>query len=228
MAEQKRYYWLRGLVLLGSLAIIAFLLKGLGFEHLFEREWIETHVKGQGLRGEFVYLAAGALITAVGLPRQLVAFFGGYAFGLTWGTLLGNVAALAGCIVSFYYARIVGRGLVTRLFEERVRRFNNFIQGHPFNMTLLVRLLPVGNNLATNLAAGVSSIPARVFFLATFIGYLPQALVAALIGSGVTQNPVLKIGAGVVLFVLSGVLGLRLYRRHRHGKTYETALDDQD
>jgi uncharacterized membrane protein YdjX (TVP38/TMEM64 family) len=228
MAGKRRYYWLRGLILLGSLAAIAFLLKSLGFEHLFEKEWIESHVKGQGLKGEVVFLAAGALITAVGLPRQVVAFFGGYAFGLLLGTLLGTLAALAGCTLAFYYARVLGRSLVIRLFEERIKRFNNFIEGHPFSMTLLVRLLPVGNNLATNLAAGVSRIHAGNFFAATFLGYIPQSLVAALIGSGVTQNPVLKIGSGIVLFVLSGFLGMHLYRRYRHGKTYDAALEAQD
>lgn len=228
MAGKKRYYWLRGLILLGSLVAIAYLLKNLGFEHLFQKQWIETQVKGQGLQGELLYLAAGALITAVGLPRQLVAFFGGYAFGMVWGALFGSLAALGGCILSFYYARLLGRGLITRLFRERIQRFNAFIEGQPFSMTLLVRLLPVGNNLATNLAAGVSRIPARIFFLATFIGYIPQSLVSALIGSGVTQSPVLKIGAGIVLFVLSGLLGLHLYRRYRHGKTYDVALDVQE
>lgn len=227
MAGTKRYFWLRGLLLLGSLVAIAYVLKSFGFEHLFERGWIETHVKGQGLAGEMIFLASGALITAVGLPRQLVAFFGGYAFGLAWGILLGNLAALGGCILAFYYARILGRGLVMKFFEERIRRFNDFIEGHPFGMTLLVRLLPVGNNLATNVAAGVSRIPARTFFLATFVGYIPQTLISALIGSGVTQNPALKISAGVVLFVLSGAMGLYLYRRYRHGKTLDASLEVQ-
>jgi uncharacterized membrane protein YdjX (TVP38/TMEM64 family) len=225
MASSKRYFWLRGLLLLGSLVAIAYVLKSFGFEHLFERAWIETHVKGQGVKGEIIYLAAGALITSVGLPRQVVAFFGGYAFGLAWGTLLGNLAALIGCTWAFYYARMLGRGLVMKFFEDRIRRFNDFIEGHPFGMTLLVRLLPVGNNLATNLAAGVSRIPARTFFLATFLGYIPQTLVSALIGSGVTQNPALKIGSGVALFVLSSAVGLHLYRRYRHGKSFDAALD---
>ena len=227
MAGSKRYFWLRGLLLLGSLVAIAYVLRSFGFEHVFEREWIETHVKGQGIKGQFVFLLAGALITSVGLPRQAVAFFGGYAFGLAWGVLLGNLAALAGCILAFYYARILGRGLVMKFFEDRIRRFNDFVEGHPFGMTLLVRLLPVGNNLATNLAAGVSRIPARFFFLATFLGYIPQTLVAALIGSGVTQNPALKIGSGVALFVLSSFVGLHLYRRYRHGKSFDAALDVQ-
>lgn len=102
-------------------------------------------------------------MTAIGLPRQVVAFFGGYAFGVLPGLLLGALAALGGCILAFYYARLFGRGLVRRLFPEKLQRFDDFIRGHPFSMTLLVRLLPVGNNLVTNLIAGVSRIPRLAF-----------------------------------------------------------------
>jgi hypothetical protein len=31
-----------------------------------------------------------------------------------------------------------------------------------------------------------------------------------------------------LLFVLSGLLGLHLYRRYRHGKTYDVALEAQE
>ena len=178
--------WLRGIFLILSLVGFGLLLKSSGLEHLFERDWIDANVRGHGLQGYGVFLAAGALMTAIGLPRQLVAFFGGYAFGVAEGTLAGVVASLSGCMLSFFYARLFGRSLVRRLFPERLQRFDDFIRDHPFNMTLLVRLLPVGNNLVTNLIAGVSHISKRAFFAGSFVGYLPQTLIFALAGSGLT------------------------------------------
>jgi uncharacterized membrane protein YdjX (TVP38/TMEM64 family) len=80
---------------------------------------------------------------------------------------------------------------------------------------MLIRLLPVGHNLATNLVAGVSSIPAAPFFLGSAVGYLPQTLVFALIGSGVQTDPLLHTVLGVTLFLASGVFGAWLYRRQR-------------
>ena len=55
-------------------------------------------------------------------------------------------------------------------------------------MTLLIRLLPVGNNFATSLAAGVSRVPARPFLLGSLLGYMPQTMVFALAGSGVEMG----------------------------------------
>lgn len=211
--------WLRGGLLILSLVGIGLLLKNAGFEQLFERAWIDRHVRGHGIQGHLLFLLAGAVATAIGLPRQAVAFFSGYAFGIVTGTLLGTLAALFGCAMSFYYARLFGRALVRRLFPQRLQRFDAFVRGAPFVMTLLVRLLPVGSNLATNLVAGVSRIPRLTFFSASFLGYLPQNLVFALAGSGLTVDSTWQIALSIVLFVVSGLLGLGLYRRmsHRQG-----------
>jgi uncharacterized membrane protein YdjX (TVP38/TMEM64 family) len=217
--------WLRGIFLILSLVGVGLLLRSAGLEHLFERTWIDSHVRGHGLQGYGLYLAAGALISAVGLPRQLVAFFGGYAFGVLQGTLLGALASLSGCILTFFYARLFGRSLVRRLFPERLQRFDDFIRDHPFNMTLLVRLLPVGNNLATNLIAGVSHIPKLAFFSGSFIGYLPQTLIFALAGSGLTIASHSQIALSILLFIISGLLGVRLYRRMRLSYSYAQELE---
>jgi uncharacterized membrane protein YdjX (TVP38/TMEM64 family) len=217
--------WLRGIFLILSLIGLGLLLKQAGLEHAFERGWIDANVRGHGMRGYGVFLAVGSIVTALGLPRQVVAFFGGYAFGVLLGLLLGTLATLGGCILSFYYARLFGRGLVKRLFPDKLKRFDDFIRGHPFTMTLLVRLLPVGNNLVTNLIAGVSKIPKLKFFAGSFAGYLPQTLIFALAGSGLTVGSHWQIGLSVVLFVLSGVMGVRLYRRMRHGRSYVQELE---
>lgn len=223
--------WLRGIFLILSLIAVGLLLKNAGLEHLFERAWIDANVRGNGWRGYGLFLGAGALMTAVGLPRQVVAFFAGYAFGVMPGLVLGALAALGGCVLAFYYARLFGRGLVRRMFPEKLQRFDDFVRGHPFAMTLIMRLLPVGSNLVTNLIAGVSRIPKPAFFAGSFVGYLPQTLVFALAGSGLTVDSQWQIGLSIVLLIVSGLLGIHLYRRMRHGRTYarelETATDPE-
>jgi len=92
-------------------------------------------------------------------------------------------------------------------------------------MTLLIRFLPFGSNLVTNLAAGVSRVPAFPFFAGSAIGYLPQTVVFALLGSGVAVDPELRFGLSAVLFAASGAVGVYLYRRFRHGRTFDENLD---
>lgn len=220
--------WLRGIFLILSLVAVGLVLKQTGIAHVFDRAWIDSHIRNQpGFAGELFFILFGMLCTAVGLPRQMVSFLGGYAFGVIGGTLLAALATTAGCIATYFYARIFGRHFVRRLFPNRLEAFDRFVQGHPYSMTMLVRLLPVGNNLVTNLIAGVSRIPRPAFFLGSFVGYLPQTLIFALAGSGLTVDSRWQLGLSIVLFVVSGVMGVRLYRRMRHGQSYAQELETE-
>ncbi len=216
---------LRGLAVIASLAILGYLFQATPFAELLDERWIDRQVRGQGLAGDLIFLGVGALATAIGVPRQIVAFLGGYAYGIVAGTLLATLAAALGCALAFYYARLLGRGLVAQRFSGRIRKLDDFVHDHPFSMTLLIRLLPAGSNLVTNLVAGVSSVRALPFLAGSALGYVPQSAVFALVGSGVQLDPAARIGAAVVLFVASGVLGVRLYRRHRQGRSFDEAVD---
>jgi uncharacterized membrane protein YdjX (TVP38/TMEM64 family) len=217
----KLRVFLRGLLFIASLVLLGYLIETVHLRDAFDKAWIDTQIRGQGFAGEMLFVAVGALFTAVGLPRQLVAFLAGYAFGLIEGAALGLVASLLGCAGAFYYARLLGRDVVASRFPGRVRRIDAFIHDNPFSMTLLIRLLPVGSNVFTNLAAGVSSVRATPFLSGSAIGYIPQTIIFALVGSGITIQPFIRIGLGVALFVISGAVGVYLYHRFRHGHTLE-------
>ncbi|MEK9723755.1 MAG: VTT domain-containing protein [Rhodospirillaceae bacterium] len=207
----------KGLVMLAVLAGIGFALKTTGIGDRFEKDAIDSLVKGQGWQGEALFVAAGALLTAVGFSRQAVAFMGGYAFGIAAGTGISTLAAAVGCTLTFCYARFFGRAFVARRFSDKIRRIDAFLGDHPFTMTLLIRFLPVGSNVLTNLAAGVSSVSGPVFVIASAIGYIPQMLIFALVGGGVHLDTGYGVALSALLFVVSGLLGGRLYRKYRHG-----------
>lgn len=215
----------RGLVVMMTLALGLYAWDAFDLANALTPKWFETHIMGQGLAGEALFLGLAAIATAAGLPRQVVSGLAGYAFGLAWGAALGLAGTVLGCMGAFYYARVLARGPLRRKFSARVRRLDDFLREHTFTMTLLVRLLPVGNNAVTNLTAGVSSVRAAPFFAGSALGYVPQTLIFALLGSGVAVDKGLQIVLSAVLFVASGVLGVYLYRRFRHGKSLETSLD---
>ena len=215
----------RGLMLIGSLAAFGLVFEATGLSTDLDRAWIDSEVRGRGLAGEALFVGTAALFVAAGLPRQLVSFLGGYAFGFVAGTGLALVASSAGCVATFSYSRLFGRDLVAARLPARIMKLDEFLRHNPFSMTLLIRLLPVGSNLITNLAAGVSSVNAAPFLAGSALGYLPQTAVFALVGSGINLDPAFRITLGVVLFVVSGVLGVSLYRKYRHGKSLDEAID---
>lgn len=217
--------YLRGLVLIATFVALGYLVKATGLDGTLDQGWVDREIRGRGIDGEILFVALGAVLTAAGFPRQAVSFLGGYAFGLGLGTGLALVASAGGCVLAFTYARLLGRSLVREKFGARVRRMDDFLRDYPFSMALLIRLLPVGSNAVTNLAAGVSGIRAMPFVAGSVIGYLPQTLIFALLGSGIHIEPNFRIGASIVLFVVSGMLGVWLFRRYRRSRALDADVE---
>ncbi len=211
------------LVLAAGLAAAGLLLRAFG--GLLGTEWVDRTIRGQGLWGEGIFLLVGMAATAVGIPRQGVAFLGGYAFGAVMGTGLALLAQLLGCALSFLWARLVGRGWAERRlagrFGRRLRPLRDLLAASPFDATLALRLLPLGNNLALNLLAGMAGIALLPFLAASAIGYLPQTVVFALLGKGVRVDGAWQLGLSAVLLVGSVAIGFALLRRHRAGRALE-------
>ena len=214
----------RPLALAAGLAAAGLLLRGIGLTPGTSTgiDWVDQHVRGQGLLGEAAFLAIGAAATAAGVPRQGVAFLGGYAFGAAAGTALALAAQVLGCGLAFLWARLVGQAWAERRlagrFGGRLRRLRDGLAANPFGTTLALRLLPVGNNLALNLLAGLSGIAAVPFLAASAVGYLPQTVVFALLGKGVRVDGAWQLGLAAVLFGVSIGIGLWLLRRNRAGQ----------
>ncbi|MDX1483636.1 MAG: VTT domain-containing protein [Alphaproteobacteria bacterium] len=218
--------YLRGLVLIAVLVAFGLFLKKTGFYGLVDETWIDQQVRGKGITGEVLFVLAGMAMTAVGFPRQAISFLAGYGFGLGGGTALALAATVLGCMLTFSFARVTGRAYVLNLVSGRGRRIDAFLHDNPFSTALLIRLLPVGSNLVTNLAAGVSGVRALPFFAGSGLGFVPQTVIFALLGSGLHLDPALRISVAVILFLLCGALGIYLLRRYRRGLAMEAEIGD--
>ena len=206
---------LKPLLLLLALLAAALLLRALpggpgGVLHA-------VSVLRHGISGRLLFLVAGTLICAVGMPRQAVCFAGGIAYGLLPGVVLSSMATVAGCMLGFLWARLAARDWAHRWLEARaggwLGRLDRFVTARPFNAILTFRLLPVGSSLALNLAAGVLGIGALPFFAATMLGSLPQTVIFTLLGAGTRIGHTMQIVLALLLFVASGCVGLLLLRR---------------
>ncbi len=199
--------------LLRYLMLIAFLAGFFSFFYELTPVLAKITARETGLSGETLFVVGGAFCTAFGIPRQTICFLGGYAFGPAKGSLLALVASVGGCISSFAYARLLGgRSVVLALFAERLPEA--LLQSHPFSMALLIRLLPIGHNLLTNIAAGISGVRMTAFVAGSTVGYVPQTVIFALLGSGFQIDTVSHLSLSVVLFAFSSLIGVWILRHH--------------
>lgn len=216
---------LRGLVLIVVFVVLGLVLRAVEQNLLLNVEWIDGQIRNQGLTGQLIFLGAGVVFISFGLPRQALCFLGGYAFGLLGGTVISLTATVIGCAVTFAFARFMAGDFVAARLPERLRKADGFFGTHPFSLTLLIRLLPVGSNLATNLVAGLSSASPLPFLAASALGHFPQTVIFVLIGSGINVDPESRITLGAILFAVSLLTGVYLYNRFRSNEAFAGAID---
>lgn len=204
-----------GPALLVLLGLILFL-----FWRFPPAEWLPVDafsawLDAAGLQGAFIFVLVGVIATAIGLPRQLLAFTGGFAYGVISGVSLSLLSAILGCLVTVLLSKNLLRTFVSERYPRFINMLDKFVAKDAFLKILVLRLQPFGTNLITNVCAGFTRIRLRTFLFSSLIGYVPQMLVFALMGSGVRVASGARISLSVVLLLISLVLGFYLYRRHR-------------
>ena len=206
---------LKGMSVFAFLAMCLILLRLIDPDADSLTRFVDEHIRRHGLWGNLLFVLLAGVLTCFGLPRQLIGFVGGYAFGMIFGTIWATAGTVLGCSLSFLYARFVGRSSVERRFGRQVARINDLLSEAPFATVICIRLLPMGNNLLTCLLGGVSRIPARTFIAGSCLGYIPQNLIFALLGSGIRVDFIWRMALSAVLFAASSLIGWLIYRRFR-------------
>lgn len=211
-----RRWLVLALSLLLFLAIIALVM-------LFPEEWLPVRQWGLALEsagwpGVVLFVLVSTAATAIGLPRQLVAFTGGLAYGLYPGLLLSWVAALSGCHTTVQLSRHVLRSRIEQKYPAFIEKLEALLQHDTFLKVLILRFQPLGTNLLTNLCVGLTKIPYRQFLLASGVGYVPQMMVFALLGAGVRVGEATQSLISGLLVLVSMVLATTVFVHHRQRK----------
>lgn len=169
-----------------------------------------------GDHGPVAFVLLGGAACALGIPRQVVAYAAGLAWGFWAGSALALAAEVIGCAIDFWWVRLLARRWASRWLARgpgHLARLDRFLVAHAFRATLTLRLLPLGSNVALNLLAGVSGVAAGPFLLASALGYIPQTVVFTLLGGGVRVSGAAQMALAAVLLAASVALGVTLLRR---------------
>ena len=170
------------------------------------------------------FMAVYIIQTALSLPgAAILSLAAGAVFGAVMGTLYANLAATAGATLAFLVTRYLLRDAVQRKFGTRLEKLNAELETRGLNYLLFLRLVPVFPFFLINLAAGLTRLPLRTFFIGTMVGIIPGGFVYCNAGASLaTINSLHEVASPRVLgsFALLGLFALApaLYQKIR-GRT---------
>ena len=165
--------------LLGLLGLILFL-----FWRFPPADWLPVDQFGAwldnaGFAGMLVFVLVGIAATSIGLPRQLLAFVGGFSYGVLVGVPLSLLSAIIGCLATVLFSRRFLQAIISNRYPRFIATLDKLVAKDAFLKILILRLQPFGTNLITNVCAGFTRIRLRTFLAASLIGYVPQMLVCS-------------------------------------------------
>jgi uncharacterized membrane protein YdjX (TVP38/TMEM64 family) len=204
--------------LLGALSLLAMLALGLAVFFLPLKSWlaegqsIKAYLAQFGIWAPAVFVAAAAVLSAIGAPRVLLCSLAGMLFGVTFGLVWSQLGTLFGAYATFIGVRAYGREPILRRYPQ-LDRYSTLIHGRGYLAVLLIRQLPM-NGFHNNLLLGLTPVRHRHFLVGSLIGFLPMGVTGVLIGAGVVQTDPTRLiqyaTAAIAAFLLLGYLLKRL------------------
>lgn len=174
---------------------------------------LRRFLKGDDLWAELAFTGIVSALVAIGMPRLLFYGVGGLAFGFWQGLLLAQIGSLAGSLLTFLAIRHGGRAWLEARFGKH-RFFGKVLRVRSsVKAVVLIRQLPLHGMMITG-GLALSQVSVRVFLLGTFIGFLPQGLLATLISSGmVDEQATAGLGKLVAAATVLLIVAVLLWRR---------------
>jgi uncharacterized membrane protein YdjX (TVP38/TMEM64 family) len=133
------------------------------------------------------FMAIYIVQTILALPgAAILTLAAGAIFGVILGTVYACIAATIGATLAFLVSRYLLRDLVLSKFGSKLAGMNREMASRGFSYLLFLRLVPIFPFFLINLAAGLTRLPLRSFFLATAFGIIPADVVFVNAGASLT------------------------------------------
>ena len=205
------------LILLAIGAVILLLIHATPFGEQF-RNWdaLAHTFEGGGIKAELYFVLISSILMMFGAPRLLFCGLAGFAFGFWEGLFWSLGSSLIGSFMAFRAARWGGKDWLTERFGHR-RFFGRIVHSKPTVASVFaMRMLPVSNAII-NVGLALSHVGDRAFLLGSLLGFLPQGIVAVIIGSGMATD-VPWMGAAQICLAGAVLLVTFLWTARKHRK----------
>jgi uncharacterized membrane protein YdjX (TVP38/TMEM64 family) len=169
-----------GVILVAALLVLA---RQFNVQDLLKNalEWI----RGLGPTGPLSFLGIYVLATVLFLPGSILTLGAGVVFGLVKGSVICSVSSTLGATCAFLVGRYLARGWVETKIDgnPKFKAIDEAVAREGWKIVGLTRLSPIFPFNLLNYAYGVTKVPLRGYFFASWIGMLPGTVMYVYIGT---------------------------------------------
>lgn len=146
---------------------------------------IHAHIAAHPWLSRLVFIGVLTLTTCTGIPGTIIVILaGGFAFGVTEGTLCSSAALTLGSLI-LYLASRYAFGAGSRKPPVIVANLHHGFERHPVSYTLFLRFLPILPFGAVTVGLAWLRCPLWLFIGATWLGGTITLIFETSIGAGI-------------------------------------------
>ncbi|WP_071188527.1 TVP38/TMEM64 family protein [Trichormus sp. NMC-1] len=209
--------WKTGFALLMVVCLIATGIVGY-FLGGIDPNLIQFWLKTAGIWAPVIYIFIYVVATILILPSTALNLTGGAIFGPWMGTFWTSIGAIIAAIAAFFFARTIGREMVSQRLAGRWQAIDAEVQQGGIFYMFAIRLMPIMPYGLVNFAAGLTSISFKDYLIGTTLGTVPGILPFVMLGSSglkaIRTGDVLPLVSALALIGML-VGGSTWYRRRR-------------
>lgn len=154
------------------------------------------------------------------IPSFLITGANGIVFGVGGGIAISWLGAMFGAAGTFYLARFLGADFVQKFEKDNnlIKKVDEISQKHGAKVVFIGRLLPFVSFDFLSYTAGLSTMRAIPFFIATAVGMLPGTVAYVLLGNQILALSRYSTLVTTIVLALLGVLGIVSLVRKKVGQ----------
>jgi len=193
-----------------------------------EPDVLSKKLNSYGWKGIIVFMGIQALqVILAAIPGEFVQIAGGYVYGTWLGTLYSLAGIVAGSVLAFFIARLLGFPVVKMLVSEKqLEKFNFMMKSRKSDIAMFILFLIPGipKDVLTYIA-GLTPVRPLKFFIIITAGRFPALLASSYIGHSTQKGnyaiAVALLAAAAVLFIAGLLLKDRIIHKlsKRAGET---------
>ncbi|MBR74559.1 MAG: hypothetical protein CL872_06460, partial [Dehalococcoidaceae bacterium] len=175
----------------------------LSFYFDFDVESIKIWVQGYNQYAPIAYIFLVALAIVISpIPSTPLGIVAGITFGTFLGTIYSLIGAQVGACIAFLIARKWGRPVVERLTSKKnLAQFDKFSDNFGFLTIIIIRFIPTFSFDLVSYCAGLTSMNALKFNIATFLGMFVPITALVFVGDALLTNPLLAFAVFGILII---------------------------
>ena len=180
------------LILLCSLVVLVGLVLWLRTFSLSDildyKKQLFYYVQDEPLLTAILFFLMYILASTLSLPGTVIlSVIGGFLFGFIQGLVFSVLAVSIGSCFAFLITRYFLRRLFIKKASSKIEKISNYLKQDEIYYLLAFRLFPFTPLFFTNMIMGLTSMRLDLFFIVSFIAFLPTLSVYVNMGSQLSR-----------------------------------------